>query len=99
MHLNFQAVIKQFSGTGFERSDSVVIDEVELQQHQRLEKLYSSTRSGRVRKGNLHRSILCMAESQNLKLQSHICSRFKALCRTGHHSQLTFSSLDRLFLS
>ncbi|XP_047067039.1 SH3 domain-containing protein 3-like [Lolium rigidum] len=42
-----QAVIKQFSGTGFERSDSVVIDEVELQQHQRLEKLYSSTRSGR----------------------------------------------------
>jgi hypothetical protein len=79
MHLNFQAVIKQFSGTGFERSDSVVIDEVELQQHQRLEKLYSSTRSGRVRKGKLHRSILCMAESQNLKLQSHICYRFKAM--------------------
>ncbi|VAH45481.1 unnamed protein product [Triticum turgidum subsp. durum] len=42
-----QAVIKQFSTTGYERSDSVVIDEVELQQHQRLEKLYSSTRSGR----------------------------------------------------
>jgi hypothetical protein len=58
MHLNFQAVIKQFSGTGFERSDSVVIDEVELQQHQRLEKLYSSTRSGRVRKGKLHRHIM-----------------------------------------
>ena len=47
--LNLQAVIKQFSTTGYERSDSVVIDEVELQQHQRLEKLYSSTRSGRVR--------------------------------------------------
>uniref|UniRef100_A0A453BF55 SH3 domain-containing protein n=1 Tax=Aegilops tauschii subsp. strangulata TaxID=200361 RepID=A0A453BF55_AEGTS len=45
--LNLQAVIKQFSTTGYERSDSVVIDEVELQQHQRLEKLYSSTRSGR----------------------------------------------------
>ncbi|KAK8460493.1 hypothetical protein SEVIR_2G337900v4 [Setaria viridis] len=42
-----QAVIKQFSTTGYERSDSVVIDEVELQRHQQLDKLYSSTRSGR----------------------------------------------------
>lgn len=49
--LNFQAVIKQFSTTGYERSDSVVIDEVELQRHQQLEKLYTSTRSGRVRRG------------------------------------------------
>jgi hypothetical protein len=78
MNLKFQAVIKQFGGTGYERSDSVVIDEVELQQHQRLEKLYGSTRSGRVRKGKLRISILCKAESQNLKLQSHICSRLKA---------------------
>jgi hypothetical protein len=47
--LNFQAVIKQFSTTGYEHSDSIVIDEVELQRHQQLEKLYTSTRSGRVR--------------------------------------------------
>ncbi|GJN13115.1 hypothetical protein PR202_ga31450 [Eleusine coracana subsp. coracana] len=42
-----QAVIKQFSTTGYEHSDSIVIDEVELQRHQQLEKLYTSTRSGR----------------------------------------------------
>ncbi|XP_066392345.1 uncharacterized protein [Miscanthus floridulus] len=42
-----KAVIKQFSTTGYERSDSVVIDEVELQRHQQLQKLYTSTRSGR----------------------------------------------------
>ncbi|PWZ36606.1 SH3 domain-containing protein 3 [Zea mays] len=42
-----QAVIKQFSTTGYERSDSIVIDEVELQRHQQLEKLYTSTRSVR----------------------------------------------------
>ena len=44
----FQAVIKQFSGTGYESSDVVVIDEVEMQRHQQLEKLYRSTRAGKV---------------------------------------------------
>ncbi|XP_050231005.1 SH3 domain-containing protein 3 [Mercurialis annua] len=42
-----QAVIKQFSGTGYESSDVVVIDEVEMQRHQQLEKLYRSTRAGK----------------------------------------------------
>lgn len=42
-----QAVIKQFSGTGYESSDVMVIDEVELQRHQQLEKLYRSTRAGK----------------------------------------------------
>ncbi|GER42757.1 SH3 domain-containing protein [Striga asiatica] len=43
-----QAVIKQFSTSGYESSEAMVIDEVELQMHQQLEKLYRSTRSGRV---------------------------------------------------
>ncbi|CAN0892902.1 SH3 domain-containing protein 3 [Linum grandiflorum] len=43
-----QAMKKQFSGSGYEGSDSVVIDEVELQRHQQLEKLYRTTRAGRV---------------------------------------------------
>ncbi|CAN1283314.1 SH3 domain-containing protein 3 [Linum perenne] len=43
-----QAVIKQFSASGYESSDSVVIDEVELHRHQQLEKLYRTTRAGRV---------------------------------------------------
>ncbi|XP_073005121.1 SH3 domain-containing protein 3 [Typha latifolia] len=42
-----QAVIKQFSTTGYESSDAMVIDELELQRHQQLEKLYKSTRAGR----------------------------------------------------
>ncbi|KAJ4975819.1 hypothetical protein NE237_000925 [Protea cynaroides] len=40
-----QAVIKQLSTSGYESSDIMVIDEVELQRHQQLEKLYRSTRA------------------------------------------------------
>ncbi|KAK0578202.1 hypothetical protein LWI29_006700 [Acer saccharum] len=42
-----QAVIKQLGGTGYESSNVVVIDEVEMQRHQQLEKLYRSTRGGK----------------------------------------------------
>ncbi|XP_030462076.1 SH3 domain-containing protein 3 [Syzygium oleosum] len=42
-----QAVIKQFGGTGYEHSDVVVIDEVEMQRHQQLEKLYRATRASK----------------------------------------------------
>ncbi|CAN0927727.1 SH3 domain-containing protein 3 [Linum grandiflorum] len=42
-----QAVRKQLSGSGYERYDYVVIEEVELQRHQQLEKLYRTTRAGR----------------------------------------------------
>ncbi|KAK4743748.1 hypothetical protein SAY87_010060 [Trapa incisa] len=42
-----QAVIKQFSGSGYESSDVMVIDEIEMQRHQQLDKLYKATRSGR----------------------------------------------------
>ncbi|XP_058095388.1 SH3 domain-containing protein 3 isoform X2 [Magnolia sinica] len=42
-----QAVIKQFGGTGYESSEVMVIDEVELQRHHQLEKLYRSTRAGK----------------------------------------------------
>lgn len=41
------AVIKQLGGSGYERSDVMVIDEVEMQRHHQLEKLYRSTRGGR----------------------------------------------------
>lgn len=48
-------MIKQFSGSGYEGSDVMVIDELELQRHLQLEKLYKSTRSGRVMfKINIH---------------------------------------------
>lgn len=41
-------MIKQFSGTGYESSDVMVIDELEMQRHHQLEKLYRSTRSAKV---------------------------------------------------
>ncbi|KAA8537560.1 hypothetical protein F0562_027168 [Nyssa sinensis] len=41
-----QAVFKQFAG-GLGGSDNIVTDEVELQNHQKLEKLYISTRTGK----------------------------------------------------
>jgi len=43
-----QAVLKQFGGGGYGNSDNVVTDGAELQQHQKLEKLYISTRSSKV---------------------------------------------------
>ena len=43
-----QAVLKQFGAGGYGGSDNVITDEAELQQHQRLEKLYISTRAGKV---------------------------------------------------
>lgn len=41
-------MIKQFGGSGYESSEIMVIDEVEMQRHHQLDKLYRSTRSGRV---------------------------------------------------
>lgn len=41
----FQAVLKQFYG-----GSDVVADEAEIQQHQKLEKLYISTRAAKVKK-------------------------------------------------
>ncbi|XP_068657053.1 SH3 domain-containing protein 3-like isoform X2 [Aristolochia californica] len=42
-----QAVIKHISGTGYESSEVMIIDEIELQRHHELEKLYRSTRAGK----------------------------------------------------
>ncbi|GAV74142.1 SH3_1 domain-containing protein [Cephalotus follicularis] len=42
-----QAVLKQFGAGGYGGSDNLVTDEAELHQHQRLEKLYISTRAGK----------------------------------------------------
>ncbi|KAF8410512.1 hypothetical protein HHK36_003042 [Tetracentron sinense] len=42
-----QAVFKQFGGGGYGGSDNVITDEAELQQHQKLEKLFISTRASK----------------------------------------------------
>lgn len=41
------AVLKQFGGSGYGSSDMVITDEAELKQHQKLERLYISTRTGK----------------------------------------------------
>ncbi|KAG4160527.1 hypothetical protein ERO13_D01G003400v2 [Gossypium hirsutum] len=42
-----QAVLKQFGAGGYGGSDNLITDEAELQQHQKLEKLYISTRTAK----------------------------------------------------
>ncbi|GLT30644.1 hypothetical protein SLA2020_054350 [Shorea laevis] len=42
-----QAVLKQFGAGGYGGSDNIITDEAELQQHQKLEKLYISTRAAK----------------------------------------------------
>uniref|UniRef100_M0ZTT7 SH3 domain-containing protein 3 n=1 Tax=Solanum tuberosum TaxID=4113 RepID=M0ZTT7_SOLTU len=54
-----QAVIKQFSATGYESSDVMVIDEMEMQLHHQLDKLYKSTREKR----DFQREIVKAAET------------------------------------
>ncbi|CAN0902925.1 SH3 domain-containing protein 3, partial [Linum grandiflorum] len=76
-----QAVRKQFSGSGYERSDSVVIDEVELQRHQQLEKLYRTTRAGR----QFQKDIVRAAEALTASGYKHIEAETKLsedCCRT-----------------
>ncbi|KMZ75778.1 Intersectin 1 (SH3 domain protein) [Zostera marina] len=63
-----QAVLKQFSGSGYESSVSMVIDEVELQRHQQLEKLYKSTRAGR----DFQKDIIRAAEAYTTLRIKHI---------------------------
>ncbi|KAG6762899.1 hypothetical protein POTOM_033426 [Populus tomentosa] len=43
----FNAVLKQFGASGYGGSDTLVTDEAELHQHQKLERLYISTRAGK----------------------------------------------------
>ncbi|KAJ0807872.1 putative AH/BAR domain superfamily protein [Helianthus annuus] len=43
----FQAVFKQFGGGGYGGSDNMVTDEAELMLHQKLERLYISTRAAK----------------------------------------------------
>ncbi|KAG5517128.1 hypothetical protein RHGRI_037775 [Rhododendron griersonianum] len=63
-----QAVIKQISGSGYESSDVMVIDEVEMQRHQQLEQLYRSTRAGR----DFQKEIVKAAEAFTTIAYKHI---------------------------
>lgn len=78
-----QLMIKQFSGTGYESSEVTVIDEVELQRHHELEKLYRSTRAGKdfqkeiVRGAEAFTTVGCKHIEAGTKL-SEGCSKYGA---------------------
>ncbi|XP_047308071.1 SH3 domain-containing protein 3-like isoform X2 [Impatiens glandulifera] len=77
-----QAVIKQLSGTGYESSEVMVIDEVEMQTHQQLDKLYKSTRSGR----DFQKDVIKAAEALTAVGYKHIEAGTKLsedCCRYG----------------
>ena len=74
---NWQAVLKTFSGSAApQHSDTIVIDEVELQRHQQLERLYASTKAGKVRHGEEEAVLLTGADS------CHV-ARLTALSKRG----------------
>lgn len=58
-----QNVLKQFSGSGYGSSDTIVIDEAELQRHQLLEKLYNSTRTGKHFQRDIVRAVEALVTS------------------------------------
>ncbi|KAL4308869.1 hypothetical protein GQ457_01G041420 [Hibiscus cannabinus] len=77
-----QAVIKQFSGTGYESSDVVVIDEIEMQRHLQLDKLYKSTRLAR----DFQKDVIKVAEAFTAIGYKHIETGTKfseECCRYG----------------
>ncbi|EOA16930.1 hypothetical protein CARUB_v10005154mg [Capsella rubella] len=79
------AVIKQFSGTGYESSDVMVIDELEMQRHHQLDKLYRSTRSAK----EFQREIVKAAETFTTIGLRHIEAGTKLsedCCRYGNEN-------------
>ncbi|KAK6938898.1 SH3 domain [Dillenia turbinata] len=51
------AVLRQFGGGGYGGSENAVTDDTEFQQHQKLEKLYVSTRAGKHYQRNIVRGV------------------------------------------
>ncbi|XP_039141097.1 LOW QUALITY PROTEIN: SH3 domain-containing protein 3-like [Dioscorea cayenensis subsp. rotundata] len=89
-----QAVIKQLGGTGYESSNVMVIDEVELQRHQQLEKLYRSTRAGR----DFQKDIVRAAEGFSSIQQKHIetCTKLSEDCyKYGTDNNVSDGSLAK----
>ncbi|KAL5972557.1 hypothetical protein ACLOJK_039361 [Asimina triloba] len=79
-----QAVKKQFIVSGYESSEVMVIDEVELERHHQLEKLYRSTRAAK----DLQKEIVRAAEGftniglKEIEIGGEL-SADKSLCQSG----------------
>lgn len=79
----FQAVLKQFGAYG--GSDNVGADDAEFQQHQKLEKLYISTRAGKV---TLQLMLICVRFCE--------CKGW-GCCHNCSHAPTPHSKLNQLF--
>uniref|UniRef100_A0A0D6R210 SH3 domain-containing protein n=1 Tax=Araucaria cunninghamii TaxID=56994 RepID=A0A0D6R210_ARACU len=64
-----QAVLKQFNSSGYGSSDTIVIDEAELQRHQLLDKLYTSTRTGKHFQRDIVRAVEGLVSSASRQIE------------------------------
>nr|CAD1821398.1 unnamed protein product [Ananas comosus var. bracteatus] len=76
-----QAVLKQFANGGYASFDYVFSDEAELQQHQKLEKLYISTRSGKHFQRDIVRGVEGYKSQDPNKLNS--AQNYQKIARNG----------------
>lgn len=79
----FQAVLKQFGASGYGGSDSVG-DGPEFQQHQKLEKLYISTRAAKVSCSSI---LISMFVFKMLDEDVKACESIIPQCHNLHASQ------------
>ncbi|KAH9325652.1 hypothetical protein KI387_005830, partial [Taxus chinensis] len=77
-----QAVLKQFTASGYGSSDTIVIDEAELQRHQLLEKLFVSTRTGKHFQRDIVRGVegLVSSGSRQIEIGTKLSEDF---CKYG----------------
>ncbi|KAG6546039.1 hypothetical protein Mapa_012444 [Marchantia paleacea] len=101
-----QAVLKQFTGGGSQ--DNVITDEAELQRHQQLERLYTSTRAGKHYQREIVRGVegLITTGAKQQEVASKLsddCKRYAtespgvggALARASHHHGTARASMER----
>ncbi|KAJ7519036.1 hypothetical protein O6H91_20G020300 [Diphasiastrum complanatum] len=75
-----QAVLKQFTGHGVcQGSDGIITDEAELQRHQQLERLYTSTRAGKHFQRDIVRGVEGLISTGTKQLE--IASKLGEDCR------------------
>ncbi|OAE30338.1 hypothetical protein AXG93_4201s1390 [Marchantia polymorpha subsp. ruderalis] len=100
-----QAVLKQFTGGGSQ--DNVITDEAELQRHQQLERLYTSTRAGKHYQREIVRGVegLITTGAKQQEVASKLsddCKRYAtespgvggALARASHHHGTARASME-----
>ncbi|ESQ53151.1 hypothetical protein EUTSA_v10025489mg [Eutrema salsugineum] len=97
-----QAVLRQFGGGGYGGSDTVITDEEELHRHQKLEKLYISTRSAKHFQRDIVRGVegYIVTGSKQVEIGTKLCDDSRKFgsentCTSGNtltRASLSFAS-------